>query len=305
MPILQPDEWRKPFFNKTYCSPDVIIPTKDYDAYSLNPDHRWAYNKLMIADKQNLLCGPHGLEPPSYPVFSKPTYNLKSMGASSGIIYDPKEYRRLYNPGHMWCEILEGEHISTDVAVKNGEIIWYAHTIGHTLEGGTFDYWEIIGTEKPSLETYLNKFVYENFQTYTGMMNFETIGNKIIEMHLRFADQWPDLYGEHFVANLVKLYDKRYADEVDFVPLAQIGYSFIIFLPHAQYAKPHKNKFQHFIDGHSITSIQFPFDENVDFRVCSMPPGGFRVAIINGFDKGKCIQVRDALSDEFKALIRD
>ena len=30
---------------------------------------------------------------------------------------------------------------------------------------------------------------------YTGMVNFETIGGRIIEAHLRFADQWPDLYG--------------------------------------------------------------------------------------------------------------
>ena len=30
---------------------------------------------------------------------------------------------------------------------------------------------------------------------YTGMLNLETIGGTIIEAHLRFADQWPDLYG--------------------------------------------------------------------------------------------------------------
>jgi hypothetical protein len=27
------------------------------------------------------------------------------------------------------------------------------------------------------------------------MVNLETIGGRIIEVHLRFADQWPDLYG--------------------------------------------------------------------------------------------------------------
>ena len=27
------------------------------------------------------------------------------------------------------------------------------------------------------------------------MINLETIGGRIIEVHLRFADQWPDLYG--------------------------------------------------------------------------------------------------------------
>ena len=304
MPILQPDEWRKQFFNSLHCPADVTIPTKDYDAYRLNPDHRWAYNKLMIADKQNLLCGPHGLAPPSYPVFSKPTYNLKSMGALSGIINNQKEYQNLYNPGHMWCEILEGEHVSTDVAVKNGEIIWSAYTIGYALEGGTFDYWEILGDKKEPLEDYLDAFVRRNFPTYTGMMNFETIGGRIIEMHLRFSDQWPDLYGKHFVDNLVRLYSEKHGNDVEFEPLAQTGYSFVAFLPHAQYCKPNKYKFQYLIDGHAITSIQFPFDESIDYRECSMPSGGFRVAIVNGFDKEKCAEARDVLLDEFNTLVK-
>ncbi len=43
---------------------------------------------------------------------------------------------------------------------------------------------------------------------YTGMMNFETIGGRIIEVHLRFADQWCDLYGPGWVAALVRLYEQ-------------------------------------------------------------------------------------------------
>jgi hypothetical protein len=39
------------------------------------------YNKLIIAEKQNLPCGPHGTPAINYPVFSKPIYNLRSMGA--------------------------------------------------------------------------------------------------------------------------------------------------------------------------------------------------------------------------------
>ena len=35
------------------------------------------------------------------------------------------------------------------------------------------------------------------------MANFETIGGRIIEVHLRFADQWPDLYGTGWVDALI------------------------------------------------------------------------------------------------------
>ena len=42
------------------------------------------------------------------------------------------------------------------------------------------------------------------------MVNLETIGARIIEVHLRFADQWPDLYGgEPWVESLVRLYQDR------------------------------------------------------------------------------------------------
>ena len=35
------------------------------------------------------------------------------------------------------------------------------------------------------------------------MMNFETIGGKIIEAHLRFADQWCDLNGKGWIEAMV------------------------------------------------------------------------------------------------------
>ena len=40
------------------------------------------------------------------------------------------------------------------------------------------------------------------------MLNLETIGGTIIEAHLRFADQWPDLYGPGWVDALVRLYEQ-------------------------------------------------------------------------------------------------
>ena len=55
----------------------------------------------------------------------------------------------------------------------------------------------------------------KHLRGYTGMANFETIGGRIIEAHLRFADQWPDLYGPGWVWAVIGLYAKggwNYAD---------------------------------------------------------------------------------------------
>ena len=54
----------------------------------------------------------------------------------------------------------------------------------------------------------LRRLAAGNLAGYTGMLNLETIGGRIIEAHLRFADQWPDLYGPGWVEALVGLYER-------------------------------------------------------------------------------------------------
>ena len=53
------------------------------------------------------------------------------------------------------------------------------------------------------------QWVQRNLAGYTGMLNLETIGATIIEAHLRFSDQWPDLYGPGWVDALVGLYERQ------------------------------------------------------------------------------------------------
>ena len=55
-------------------------------------------------------------------------------------------------------------------------------------------------------KTWCGAWARKHLAGYTGMVNLETIGGSIIEAHLRFADQWPDLYGAGWVEALVRLY---------------------------------------------------------------------------------------------------
>lgn len=62
------------------------------------------------------------------------------------------------------------------------------------------------------------------------MANLETIRDRIIEVHLRFADQWPDLYGRGWVEALVRLHERgdwTFDDHVE-----RTGYSVVLFRPH-------------------------------------------------------------------------
>ena len=104
MPIVDRDPWRMQYFESAACPEDVFIPTEDSDAYKLYPSHRWVYNKLTVAESQDQVCGLHGMEPPAYPVFSKPIYNMRGMGSGSRLLrsskgweYDDKDRRDGYS----------------------------------------------------------------------------------------------------------------------------------------------------------------------------------------------------------------
>ena len=108
MPIREADPWRLQYFEQVPCPADVEIPTEDCDAWMWNPQHRWVYDKIAIALSQGLPAGPHGVTPPSFPVFSKPIVNLRGMGVGSRMLHDEAEYRRHCAPGHMWMPLLGG-----------------------------------------------------------------------------------------------------------------------------------------------------------------------------------------------------
>ncbi|HZF26654.1 MAG TPA: hypothetical protein VEZ88_10370, partial [Steroidobacteraceae bacterium] len=232
MPIIECDPWREQYFARVPCPDDVIVPTDDVESWRCFPAQRWVFNKLLICETQRIEHGPHGVEPVHYPVFSKPIYNLRGMGAGSRLIRTREEYLAAQAPGHMWMTLLEGEHLSTDVAVVQGEPEWWRHARGEAAGEGTFDHWHVMSEGRPALEATLARWLRTNLPSYTGMANFETIGGAIIECHLRFADQWPDLYGgDPWVSAVVELYAAgrwRYEERQ-----RRDGFSVVAWSPHS------------------------------------------------------------------------
>ena len=130
MPICEVDPWRLQYFEHAACPPDVNIPTEDSDAWLWYPDHRWVYDKIAVARSQGLEAAPHGVPPSRFPVFSKPITNLKGMGIDSRALRSQAEHDAHLTPGHMWMTLLEGRHVSSDVAVVDGEPRWWRHVTG-------------------------------------------------------------------------------------------------------------------------------------------------------------------------------
>jgi len=295
MPILECDPWREQYFERVQCPGDVIVPTDDPESWRLFPHHRWVFNKLLICATQGLEHGPHGVPPPRYPVFSKPVYNLKGMGAGSRVIHSSAEYADAETPGHMWMALLEGEHVSTDAAVIDGKAVWWRHASGIAGGGGTFDHWKIAAESRPQLERRLGAWLLEHLSGYTGMINLETIDQRIIECHLRFSDQWPDLYGgDTWVAAVVDLHARgtwKYDDRA-----RRDGYSIVLWAPHGKtYRAPDEKIVDSILSSASISSVQITFHPDRAPDSHSMPPGGFRLAVINCWDLAAGVAAREKL----------
>jgi len=285
MPFCEADPWRLQYFAAVPCPAAVRIPTEDPDAYAWYPGHRWVYDKLRLCASQGIACAPHGVPPPGFPVFSKPITNLRGMGLGSRLISDAADYQRHLTRGHLWMTLLRGEHVSTDVAVVRGEARWSRHCCAVPAAQGMFDYWTIETGARAHLQQHLYAWIRAQLGGYTGMLNAETIDGRIIDAHLRLADQWPDLNGPGWLEAVVGLY-ARGSWEFD-EPQRRTGYSLALFGPHGrEYRHPDVAAVQRVRQLPGVTSVQITFHADRPAAAQPMPPGGFRLAVVN------CTQLR-------------
>ncbi|KAF8929593.1 hypothetical protein CPC16_005183 [Podila verticillata] len=293
MPFICNESWRAHLFEHIKCPEDVFIPIEDCDAWIIYPEHRWVYNKLEIALAQDLNAAPHGVFPPktSYPVFSKPLMNFKGMGTGSRVIPDEATFIKTHQPGHFWCTLLKGRHVSTDAAFVDGKMVWSRHTTGVQIGDGMFDYWHLHKEAMPEIDDWCSSWASKHLTGYTGMANFETIGGKIIEMHLRFSPQWVDLYGDRWLNAVVRLFTEKVWEFDDSDRIDQ--YSVILWgSQQRSYRLPPAAEISRAAAVPGVSTVQVVFYENVDptttsnppFDPPSNPPGGFRLTVVNSHD---------------------
>src|SRR2546423_6685821 len=187
MPICEVDPWRMQYFEHVACPADVLISTEDADSWTWYPRHRWVYDKIAVAMSQGLEAAPHGVEPKRFPVFSKPITNLKGMGVGSRVLRSVDDYTKHYAPGHMWMTLLEGRHVSSDVAVLDGKAKWWRHATGHPGPDGTFDHWVLQAAHDAEIEARCGGGVGKKLPRYTRGLHMGTIGGPPPSGRLLFA----------------------------------------------------------------------------------------------------------------------
>jgi hypothetical protein len=104
----------------------------------------------------------------------------------------------------------------------------------------------------------------------------------MIEVHLRLSDQWPDLYGAGWVEALVRLYAEGRWDFAD--RDRRDGYSVVLFAPHGpRYRHPPPSLVTQVRQLPEVASVQVTFHEDKEPEHHAMPPGGFRLAVVNAY----------------------
>lgn len=185
---------------------------------------------------------------------------------------------------------------SSDIAVVAGKPVWFSHTIGVPGPYQTFDYWEVNATAEDDVQTNITIFIETHLNEHTGMLNVESIGGKIIEIHLRFTAQWPDLYGSRFLPSVVDLYCGKGWTGPE--TSEQMAYSVPLF-DDEKYAVISSSilsdTIQKMEKAFHLSSIVVEYDPTVPLESWPRPSGGFRIATINGFDLERCKSARHML----------
>jgi hypothetical protein len=190
--------------------------------------------------------------------------------------------------------LLAGKHVSSDVAVAEGVPRWWRHVTGVPAGEGTFDLWTVHAAPDPAIEGACGEWIQKNLAGYSGMLNLETIEGTIIEVHLRFSDQWPDLYGAGWVEALVRFYQTRKWKFSDRNRCD--GFSVVLFGPKdRRYRHPPRELVDEIFGTEGISSVQITFHEERTLESHAMPPGGFRLAIVNAWNLREGEDAREKL----------
>ena len=147
-------------------------------------DFLWVYDKLIVAQKQDILSAPAGIPvPKSGWYIVRPITNIRMMSRGAKKQFLEKGDADSVPDGFFWSEILEGRHISVDF--HWGQQYLAVEGFRENAERlDRFSRWSKISDQ------FRMPDILSDLWRLTPWINVEYIGNKIIEVHLRYNDDF-------------------------------------------------------------------------------------------------------------------
>jgi hypothetical protein len=151
----------------------------------IDPDDLWIYDKFILAKKLGYYCGPAGTvpqKPGEYIIRPCVNFLMMSVGAKVEKVYQYGSELDI-PAGYFWCERFYGRHLSFDYQYGNQVL----SVEGFRQDPNRLDRFSKWQKTKDILT--LPDFLCIISEKYEWL-NVECIGNKIIEVHLRYNDDF-------------------------------------------------------------------------------------------------------------------
>lgn len=172
----------------------------DLEAWDIvDPEDAWVFDKLLLSKRLGYPCGPKGTEVPKKDKYVvRPCVNLLGMGRSAEILTLEGNTEYLIDDGFFWQKKFNGRHLSFDY-VDGIQVLCVE---GHKVNKNNLRTWA--RWEKTKHRFKLPPFLLMLAVKYR-YLNIETIGGKIIEVHLRLN---PD-FQNHDSDYVIPVYDNE------------------------------------------------------------------------------------------------
>lgn len=142
----------------------------------------WIYDKLILSRRLGYQCGPAGVAPEHDGTYIvRPISNYRMMGKGSHMLHI-EAGQDIIPDGYFWCEVFTGRHLTFD----------YHHGVQHLAVEGFKDSTRtdrFYKWKKIDDQFQLPDMLQEVADRYEWL-NIEVIGDRIIEVHLRYNDDF-------------------------------------------------------------------------------------------------------------------
>ena len=169
----------------------------DSDVWSQCPrDYLWIYDKLIVACQQGIAAGPAGIPVPCDGEYCvRPITNIRMMGRGASKVFMQRGDDHTVPDGFFWSEWLQGRHVSVDFHYGVQTLAVEGFRSDPTRLD-RFSRWKVLD-EQWRFPGILGKLWHQ-----APWVNVEYIGDKIIEVHLR----WNDDFSNHNATEIIPVW---------------------------------------------------------------------------------------------------
>lgn len=157
---------------------------------SIPPEYLWVTDKLILARRLDYLCGPAGVsvpKPDNYVVRPCVNYRMMGLGARMQFLIPGEQIET----GSFWCEVFKGRHLSFDYNYGKQVLAVEGFRDGPRLD--RFSKWVKV-KDKFDLPPLLKEIALN-----VEWFNVECIGDKVIECHFRYNDDFANHNADEIV----------------------------------------------------------------------------------------------------------